>query len=106
MNFMRKKMNKNRFFELIEDMKTMWINKNAGYAGADNPDPYANFRLSEWFGIPASKGVMIRMSDKFRRLSNLAKNPDNNKVGESMKDTLMDMAVYCIILICLLEEEE
>ena len=98
-------MNKNRFFELIEDMKTMWINKNAGYAGKDNPDPYANFRLSEWFGVPVSKGVMIRMSDKFRRLSNLAKNPSNDKVGESMKDTLMDMAVYCIILICLLEEE-
>lgn len=99
-------MTRDRFFELVEDMKTMWINKNAGYAGKDNPDPYANFRLSEWFGIAPSKGVMIRMSDKFKRLSNLAKNPDNNKVGESMKDTLMDMAVYCLILICLLEEEE
>lgn len=96
--------NKNRFFELLEEMKEMWLNKNAGYAGQDNPDPYANFRLSEWFGVPVTKGVMIRMSDKFKRLANLTKNPSNDKVGENIKDTLMDMAVYCIILICLLEE--
>ena len=98
--------NKNRFFELVELIKELWINKNAGYSGKDNPDPYANFRLSEWFGVTPSRGVMVRMSDKFKRLSNLAKDPNNDKVGENMKDTLLDMAVYCLILICLLEEEE
>jgi hypothetical protein len=94
-----------RFVKLLEEMLAMHENKNAGYAG-DSSDPFKNFRNSELFGITPFKGCLVRMSDKFMRIANLSKNPNADKVGESIKDTLMDLAVYSLIAICLYEEEE
>ena len=95
-----------RFMELLKTMEDIHIRKNAGYAGADCPDPWANFRMSEMFGIAPFDGCMVRLSDKFIRVANLRKNPKNDQVNESMKDTLIDLANYAVIAICLLEEEE
>jgi hypothetical protein len=39
-------------------------------------------------------------------VTNLVKNPLNEQVGENIKDTLMDLAAYALIAICLLEEQE
>lgn len=94
-----------RFLELLKDMESMHNKKNAGYAGVGAVDPLANFKYSILFGVKPSTGCMVRMSDKFIRISNLIKNPNADQVGESIKDTLMDLAVYCLICICLLEEE-
>lgn len=95
-----------RYLQLLEDMKALHIKKNAGYAGADNPDAWANFRMSEAFGVSPFKGCLVRLSDKYIRVTNLVKNPDNEQVGESIKDTLFDLAAYALIAVCLLEEEE
>ncbi len=80
--------------------------KNAGYAGADNEDALANFRMSERLGISAFMGCLVRITDKFIRITNLARKLSNEQVGESIKDTLIDLANYCLIAICLYEEEE
>lgn len=95
-----------KYLDLLERMKTLHERKNAGYAGADNPDPWANFRMSEAFGVSAFKGCLVRMSDKYIRVTNLIKNPANEQVGESVKDTLFDLAAYALIAICLMEEHE
>lgn len=97
--------NKTRFQELIEKMQDIQRRKNAGYAGQDNPDPWANFRMAEMFGVSAFIGCLVRMSDKFIRIANLVKNPKNEQVNESITDTLLDLANYCLIAICLYEEE-
>jgi hypothetical protein len=94
-----------RFMELTDKMKDIHIRKNAGYAG-DCPDAFKNFRESEDFEVSAFKGCMVRMSDKWSRIKSLSKNPDNDMVGESIKDTLIDLANYSIIAYCLYEEEE
>lgn len=94
-----------RFQELLQQMSETQKRKNAGYAGQDNPDAWANFRLSQTFGVSPFIGCLVRMSDKFIRVGNLIKNPKNEQVGESIKDTLLDLANYCLIAICLLEEE-
>lgn len=94
-----------RFMELTDKMKDIHIRKNAGYAG-DSPDAFKNFRESEDFEVSAFKGCMVRMSDKWSRIKSLSKNPKNDMVGESIKDTLIDLANYCIIAYCLYEEEE
>lgn len=93
-----------RFIELVNQIREIHEKKNAGYAGADSPDPYKNFRYSELFGISPFKGCLVRMSDKFIRVSNLSKNPDADQVGESIVDTLLDLATYSLIAICLYEE--
>lgn len=77
--------------------------KNANYAS--DSDPLSNLKMCESFGVPAVMGTMVRMSDKWSRLTQLAKGkPD--EVGESMKDTLIDLAIYCLLMIILLEEKE
>jgi hypothetical protein len=91
--------------DLLEKMRDLHIAKNAGYAG-DSVDPWANFRMSEAFGVPAFKGCLIRMSDKYIRVTNLIKNPANEQVGENIKDTLFDLAAYALIAVCLMEEAD
>ena len=93
-----------RFLELIKEITILHNKKNAGYSGAENPDAFSNFRLAELFGVSSFKGVMVRISDKFSRIASLTRDPNNDKVGESIKDTLMDLAVYSLIAICLYEE--
>lgn len=95
-----------RFLSLLDEMKETHIKKSAGYAGADNPDTFANFRLSESFGVPAWIGTLIRLSDKYIRITNIVKNKKNEQLGETLKDTLIDLASYALIVICLLEEQE
>ena len=44
------------------------------------------------------------MSDKWSRLTELTKGKQD-RVGESMTDTLMDMAIYSLLEIILIEEQ-
>lgn len=88
---------------IIGDAKELHEHKNAGYAG-DATDPWINFRECEAFGIPAHIGVLVRMSDKYIRITNLLNNPDNDQVNESILDTLADLAAYALIYICIWEE--
>lgn len=90
---------------VIDRARQMHIDKNAGYVGFDNPDSWANFRLSTTFGIEPFDGVLVRMTDKYIRLTNLRRDPTNDRVGESILDTLMDLAAYALIAVCLLREE-
>jgi hypothetical protein len=91
------------YLKLLDDMRELHIKKNAGYSG-DSQDRWANFRMSESFGVSAVLGCLVRMSDKFIRIQNLIKNPKNEQVGETITDTLMDLASYALITICLLNE--
>ena len=63
------------------------------------------FRLSELAGISPWKGSVVRMGDKYARISNFIKKGDFKFKEESIKDTLMDMAIYSLITIVLYEEE-
>ena len=89
---------------VLMESRALHVRKNAGYAGHDQPDPWANFRLSQVFGISPFDGVLVRMSDKYIRTVNLRRNPSNEQVGESLLDTLFDLAAYALIAICLLRE--
>ena len=93
-----------RYLKLLDEMKDLHVRKNAGYAG-DNPDAWANFRMCENFGVSSFLGCLVRLSDKYIRVTNLVKNPKNEQVGESIRDTLFDLAAYSLIAICLLEEK-
>ena len=43
--------------------------------------------------------AVTRISDKYNRLCNLAVNKDIDNLGESIEDTLKDMAAYCIMTV-------
>lgn len=90
------------FYKIIDELKEIHSNKNHDYAGKS--DPFKNFRLSELIGIPAWKGCLIRISDKFARLCNFAKSGELKVKDESVEDTFKDMAIYSIIGLILYRE--
>lgn len=94
------------FYELIIKMAEIHEVKNKGY-GIGNP--LGNFQESERFGVPAWQGCMVRMSDKWARLCNMAVKLDNPEYQdavkmESLEDTLIDLANYSLLCLILLKE--
>ena len=84
-----------QFYELLDKMRQVHDNKRHDYASVD--DVFKNFRTSEMAGIPAWKGVAMRIGDKFSRLMSFCKQGELKVQDESIGDTLIDMANYAII---------
>jgi len=90
-----------RFYELIDEICELHEKKNSDYAKDDNP--LSNFKRAASLGVEPWRGVLVRMSDKWSRIEELSKGktPQN----ESLRDSLIDLAVYALIDIVLLEED-
>lgn len=70
--------------------------KNSDYA--DSEDPFQNFRGVERWGVcTVEQGLMVRISDKMQRVSNLLKR-EAMVSDESIVDTLSDARNYLNIL--------
>jgi len=82
-----------KFYELILDICQMHSDKNHDYS--KNGDPLSNLRMSEEIGVPAWKGTLIRMGDKWSRLTQLALK--DAKIHESVIDNFKDMAIYSLL---------
>ena len=57
-----------RFYEILDVIKELHDKKRHDYGA--NEDIFANFRLSELSGISAWQGSVVRMGDKYARISN------------------------------------
>lgn len=77
-----------RFRRIIESMADLYEKKNKDYG-----DSFG--RSIKRHGAVAG---LVRMSDKFNRLENLMLNGECEIKDESIKDTLMDLANYAIML--------
>lgn len=93
-----------RFYEMLEAMAELHSRKNHDYAGTS--DPLKNLRACKRLELKPFMGVMVRLQDKWSRLEEFVKSGKLMVKGESVKDTLMDNAVYSILAIILYEEEE
>src|SRR6056300_296438 len=93
-----------RFYDLLQEMRTLHDKKRHDYA--QEADPFANFRLSELGGIDAWKGIAVRLGDKYSRLMSFIQKGELKFNDESIKDTLMDNAVYYLIALILYEESQ
>ena len=91
-----------RLNELYTANVQLSAKKNADYANEN--DPFQNFRVCEALGIPAEVGLIVRMSDKLMRASNLISREAEVK-DESILDTLSDLANYAMILRMYLEQK-
>lgn len=67
-------------------------------------DPYHNVRSSQDFGVRPWVGGLTRLNDKVVRLKAYAKK--GVLANESVKDSLLDIAVYALISLELYEQEE
>jgi hypothetical protein len=84
--------------ECCERMKEITAAKNADYTGG-SADPFANFTDIEREGIcTTEQGFMVRMKDKFARIRSFIKLGVLQVKDETITDTLLDLANYCILL--------
>lgn len=99
-------MNQKEFIENIENFYKKGVDiirkKNTDYA-VDH-DPFKNFRFAEMVGVSVKRGILVRMSDKLARLSNLI---DREAVvkDETIEDSLIDLCNYGLILLVYLKDE-
>ena len=91
-----------KFDALIAEIHELHDKKNSDYS--KDEDPLSNFRKAKSFGVEPFKGVLVRMSDKWSRLEELTsgKTPKN----ESIRDSLVDLSVYALIAVLLLDEHQ
>lgn len=81
------------FKKIATELGELYDKKNKAY-GNSFSDTYKKLGLIS---------AVTRISDKYNRLCNLATNPDIDNLGESLEDTLRDMASYCIMTVMELE---
>lgn len=91
-----------KFHELLKEIAELHNKKNSDYA--TDEDPLSNLKLCRQFGIPAWKGCLVRMSDKWSRITQLSQK-EASVVEESIIDTLKDLATYSLLCVILYEEE-
>lgn len=90
-----------KFTAILEEIAELHDSKNHDYA--EDADPLSNLRRAEAFGIPAWKGVLVRLTDKWSRIEQLT----NGKAPkhESLRDSLIDNAIYSLLAVILLDEK-
>lgn len=90
---------------MCEKMHAISKAKNQDYTGGSKVnDAFANFKLVEEYGITdAPTGFLTRMSDKVSRIISLLTTGKQAVKDESVQDTLIDLANYCILLAGYLE---
>lgn len=93
-----------RFHALLAEIGELHDRKQSDY-GVDG-DPFANVRASEDFGVAGWVGCAIRMNDKMRRVMTASKKGSDALLNESLRDSFLDLAVYGLIAIVLLDEQE
>jgi len=85
--------------KMCQVMMDITTKKNADYTGA-SADPFANFRqVGHLVATPGvvEIGFITRMSDKLSRIGAYIANGQLQVKDESVADTLIDLANYCIL---------
>lgn len=77
-----------RFGQIAKNLTRLYLAKNKDYGDSFK-------RSVERYGLVAA---LTRISDKFNRIENLILSGEERQVSdESMADTLLDLAAYCIM---------
>jgi|TARA_R110000796_G_scaffold82594_3_gene181057 hypothetical protein len=90
-----------KFHKLLEEIADLHDKKNTDYANAT--DCLSNLKGCSRLGLPPMIGTIIRMQDKWGRIENFCKN--GFLVNESLRDSLIDNAVYSLLAVTILDEE-
>jgi len=94
---------KEEFDRLLQKIGRIHDAKNADYAGDDY---LGNFKQAKLLSLTPLQGIMVRISDKFSRACNLVKKGEAQVKEETLEDTLLDLANYCLLAILVAREEK
>lgn len=85
--------------ELCGEARELSKAKNADYAGNKGSHPFANFTRCESMGIcTTERGFLVRLTDKFSRLSTFCESGEFQVSDESFRDTCIDIVNYVCLL--------
>lgn len=95
-------MTREEFFKYQEEtfnkLLELTRKKNADYAGSGG-DAFNNFTRIETIGVATTEqGFLTRMFDKFSRIISFMQNGELQVKDESVEDTLLDLANYCVLM--------
>lgn len=91
--------------EATDKMHDIMKRKNNDYANGGSA--FKNFSMSEQFGICSTEqGFLVRMTDKLSRISTFVAGNKLKVKDESVKDTLMDLANYSLLLMAYIDSKE
>jgi hypothetical protein len=93
------------FDDTTKQCRDVIVKKNHDYGGSpeEKQDAFKNFRMVDALGLPAEKGVLIRIMDKLSRINTFLDKGDLK--NESVVDAIDDNINYLIILKCLILEK-
>ena len=92
------------FYKYLGKMALIHALKNMDYGDGD---PLGNFKFSEEItGIPAWKGALVRLTDKWGRIKSLLKKEKAYVQDETLEDTLLDNAVYSLLVLALRQQQQ
>lgn len=92
--------------EIHSEIMQLMMNKNSDYSGNSN-NAFTNFELCDKMGgVDTAKGIYVRLSDKYARLSSFIKQGTLKVDDEKVQDTLKDMISYSMILLAFLKSKE
>lgn len=83
-------------------LETM-MQKNADYCGGTS-DPFANFKVTEIFGIHPVIGILLRLTDKLQRIRSFVANGTCAVKTESVEDACDDIVNYAILIKAILRD--
>lgn len=86
-NIMKELNNVEQFKQIAKEISELYEKKNTAYSNSFG-DTYKKLGIIS---------AVTRISDKYNRLCNLATNPNIDSLGESIEDTLKDLAAYSIM---------
>ena len=88
--------NLQRYNKLLAEMYVTYVKKNHDYG-----DSFS--RSFKKYGLVAA---MVRMEDKWNRLDNMALGAEQKVADETIRDTLLDLAGYCVMTTMELDREK
>jgi len=91
-----------RYNEVLDKMKEIYESKRQEYLPEEE---FGNFRESIKIGVPPWKSAFVRLQDKYLKACNLILGKEVNLEDKEIVDTLLDLANYAVITLCLLSEE-
>jgi hypothetical protein len=92
---------------LSQEARDLMERKNHDYSGGESKElPFLNFSRVESMGITSTeKGFLVRMTDKMSRLSTFCKEGSFKVDDESLRDTILDIINYSILLYAYVESK-
>lgn len=85
-----------KHMKLCEKLNEIYKQKNAAYGDS----------FSETFKRLGIVSAVVRIADKYNRIVNLVGHKDVDMGDESIRDTLLDMANYCIMTVIEMDDKQ